>query len=126
MTRAFATLAWCLPYLVSGFSAPFIFRHARTLQQGGHFAGALFIFAGVWSLILAFRDGFPSGIKVFFVGVLSLQILFWSWRFFDETPLKLSSFLGINGSLWHGAMTTLYLLVALTLFFCEFRYRRSV
>lgn len=106
-----------IPYLVSGFSAPLIFKLAPTKQMGGHIAGTLFIFAGLWSLFVAFKLGWSPFTKVVFSGVLVLQILFWSWRFYSASELKTSSLLGVTGSTWHSVLTTLYLLMAMRLAF---------
>jgi hypothetical protein len=115
-------VVWLIPYLVSGFSAPLIFKNILNLQAAGHIAGAFFIFAGVWSLFLTFKFQMPSGIKGFFLLVLVLQIIFWSWRFFNNLPLKEASLLGLSGSAWHGLLTSLYLLVAVILLGFEMRY----
>jgi hypothetical protein len=114
---------WIIPYLISGFSAPFIFRNAPTPQVGGHYAGALFIFAGLWSIFLSMRHTFPQPVKIFFVSVLLLQLIFWGWRFSNSLPLKESILLGISGGVWHGIMTSLYLVVALTLLISELRFQ---
>lgn len=112
---------WIIPYFISGFSAPFIFKNAPTPQIGGHYAGALFIFAGLWSIFLSKKYEMPLAIRFSFILILCLQILFWGWRFSNGAPLKESILLGISGSAWHGIMTSLYLLVALTLLiFCNY------
>jgi hypothetical protein len=118
------TLLWIIPYLIGGFSAPLIFKLAPTKQIGGHIAGALFIFAGIWSLYLARKFNFSPLTKVIFAGVLLLQIIFWSWRYFNATELKSSVLLGLSGSNWHSILTTLYLLVAAKLAFNLLAIRR--
>ncbi len=117
-------LLWILPYLVSGFSAPFIFRNAPTPQIGGHYAGGLFIFAGLWSIFLSVRHQFVWPVKIFFVSVLCLQLIFWGWRFSNSVPLKESILLGISGGAWHGIMTSLYLVVALSLLGFETKFQK--
>jgi len=114
-------ILWLVPYLASGFSAPFIFKHASSPQLGGHIAGALFIFAGIWSLILSWKFQMPIGVRYVLFFVLSLQTIFWVWRFFDSLPLKDSVFIGLSGSAWHGLLTSLYLLVAIVLLTFEVR-----
>ncbi len=125
MAAVLISLLWLLPYLVSGFSAPLIFKHAPSLQVGGHIAGVLFIFAGLWSLFLALKFQMPAQVKFFFFFVLVLQIVFWSWRFFNTLPLKEAILFGLSGSAWHGLLTSLYLLVAIVLFSFEFGFLRG-
>jgi hypothetical protein len=117
---------WLLPYFVSGFSAPFIFKNAPTPQMGGHFAGALFIFAGGWSIYLARRFQMAPWVVIFFACVLVLQALFWGWRFSNNLPLKEAVFMGLPGSTWHGLLTGLYLAVALTLVRSVIFYRERL
>lgn len=114
---------WLLPYLISGFSAPFIFKHASTPQVGGHYAGMLFIFASLWAVFLSWRHEMPTAIKVFFIFVFALQIVFWSWRFLNSAPLKESILVGISGSAWHGILTSLYLVVGILIFVFEMKKR---
>ena len=125
LTSVLKSILWLVPYLASGFSAPLIFKHASSLQAGGHVAGALFIFAGLWSLFLSWKFQMPSGVKGFLFVVLFLQIIFWSWRFFNNLPLKETSLLGLSGSAWHGLLTSLYLLVAVILLTFEIKSPRA-
>jgi hypothetical protein len=114
-------LGWTVPYLIAGFAAPFIFKNAPNNQIAGHYAGTLFFLAGVWACVLSFKHYFPLSASLFLIFVLVLQIIFWSWRFFNATPLKEAVLLGLPGPLWHGLLTGLYFAVALTLFVSELR-----
>ena len=111
-----------LPYLIAGFSAPIIFQNASSPQRAGHVAGVLFVASGAWALYLAQKHSYPRVIRFFFFGVLSLEIMFWTWRWFVTTPLMESFLMGLNGGVWHGIMTSLYLSVGLVLLILESAY----
>jgi len=114
-------LCWLAPYLISGFSAPLIFKRAPTLQIGGHFAGALFIFAAVWALLVSWRHKFPWVACIYFMVFAVLTVSFWAWRFRVATPLAQSHFLGIGGGLWHGGLTIFYLVGGVLMAMLEYK-----
>ncbi|MDZ4677401.1 MAG: hypothetical protein SGI74_07810 [Oligoflexia bacterium] len=118
--KIFNSFPYILPYLVSGFAAPIIFKSLESKHRAGIFAGALFIMAGVWALFLSIRHDFPKYTRIYFSSFLGLQILFWTWRFFQILPLNESFLLGINGSHWHGVLTTLYLVGILLIVYSEY------
>ena len=121
LNKIFHSLLWCLPFMISGFSAPVIFRHAPTPLIGGHYAGILFLLAGAWALVVSCKHSYPRVINIFFIIFLGQELIFWSWRFSNDTPLKESSKFGINGGAWHLILTSFYLAVLLTLFVVEYR-----
>lgn len=118
--KILTSIVWCLPFAVSGFSAPFIFKAAPTPLVGGHYAGVLFLFAGLWALFVSFKHHFNGWLKTYFVLFFGLELFFWSSRFTNDTPLAKSSLVGISGSHWHMALTLLYLAALLLLFFGEY------
>ena len=120
MIRAVSSeIIWTIPYLVAGLSAPFIFKYAPTPLQGGHWAGGLFIFSQVWALSLVFGHDHELIVKLYFLILFPLSIIFWSWRFYNDIPLKEAHLLGFSGGAWHGMLTSLYLVGALALLISE-------
>jgi hypothetical protein len=119
--RIFKALLWSLPYLVGGFSAPFIFKAAPNPVTGGHYAGTLFIVAGLWAVALSFQHGFPLWARSVFLAFIFIEAVFWSWRFRITTPLRESYFLGINGGAWHAILTLIYVTLAILLVVLEYK-----
>jgi hypothetical protein len=112
---------WTTPYLLGGFSAPFIFRAASTPQMGGRFAGTLFILAGAWSLWLARKHHYGMKTRCYLIFVFVLELVFWSWRFFNSLPMRQAYLLGFTGTQWHAVLTSLYLMTAFVLLISEFK-----
>ena len=115
-------LAWSLIYLVGGFSAPFIFKAAPNPVTGGHYAGTLFMIAGLWSVFLSFNHSFPIWARAVFMAFVVIEAFFWSWRFRITTPLRESYLLGVSGGAWHGILTLFYVSLAIVLVSLEYRF----
>ena len=115
--QALRVIALLLPYLASGFLAPFIFHLAPTPQWGGRIAGLLFTMSALWALGLAIRFKFGGNYKKFFTFIVGLNFLFWAWRFFADRPLKETFILGINAQNLHFVMTGSFLVGAGVLIF---------
>jgi len=120
-SKLLSAFVWALPFMISGFSAPFIFRYAPTPQIGGHYAGTLFIFAGIWAILLSIRHRYKTLVKIYLMFFFLLELVFWTWRYANSLPLRDSFLLGVNGAHWHSILTTLYLVALICLFSSEFR-----
>ena len=122
VTNLLKALLWVLPYFAAGFAAPVLFSFISSRQTAGHIAGLLFVAAGIYAVVMARKNSYSTFAFFSFALVLVLQVVFWSWRFFEGAPLAESALLGLSGRLWHNVLTSLFLLCGLTFIFEQFQW----
>ena len=117
---------WILPFLISGIAAPFLFSSIENRKTAGHYAGALFIFSGIWFVLVSFRHSYSFYVRALAGVFFLLSLLFWSWRFQTEKPLADSRLLNLSGDLWHHGLTDIYFVCLCTFVYSEFARLRKV
>jgi hypothetical protein len=125
LKRVLSAMVWTIPYLMAGFAAPFLFRHMATLKAAGRVAGSLFVIAALWAFVVSRLHRHASWASGYFLLVLLLNAVFWSWRFFNQVPMHEASLMGLSGGVWHRLLTSLYLLGMLLLLVQEFRTKTN-
>jgi hypothetical protein len=108
-------LLWAIPYLISGFAAPLLFKHIESPLEAGRIGGALFVATAFWGFFLTKKFAMPVWTRIYFAIAIVLQLGFWTWRFSNLVPLRESYWLGFSGASWHHVLTGIYLYGAILL-----------